>query len=81
MTPTLRALADLPEQTWDRPDRGRLAWKTLFAGEVTPTEAARWNEALAALNVAAGAVRAWSMRRPANRNRAQARPSPAMMPQ
>ncbi len=35
----LRTLADLPEQSWDAPDRGRLAWKTLFDGEVTPTEA------------------------------------------
>jgi quercetin dioxygenase-like cupin family protein len=39
MTPVLRALADLPEETWDLPGRGRLAWKTLFAGEVTPTGA------------------------------------------
>jgi quercetin dioxygenase-like cupin family protein len=39
MTGLLRMLADLPEESWGRPDRGRLAWKTLFAGELTPTEA------------------------------------------
>ena len=30
--------ASLPEASWDDPARGSIRWKTLFSGDVTPTE-------------------------------------------